>query len=51
MKKGKNNLYPCGVGKKYKRAYFGKSFYKMKIAKNYFYLKGKNAEKILHDLA
>lgn len=51
MKKGKNNLYPCVVGKKYKRAYFGKSFYKMKIAKNYFYLKGKNAEKILHDLA
>jgi len=52
MKVGRNDPCPCGSGKKYKKCCLDKkNNFKMNFSKDYFYLKGKNAEKIVHNLA
>lgn len=55
MKVGRNDPCPCGSGKKYKKCCLDNqnSFNGPKVAfsKDYFYLKGRTAEKIVHNLA
>lgn len=54
MKIGRNDPCPCGSSKKYKKCCLNNNFGadpKMDFVKGYFYLKGKNAEKIVHELA
>ena len=52
MKTGRNNPCPCGSGKKYKKCCLDKKDnLKMDFPKDYFNLKGKNAEEIVHNLA
>lgn len=47
MKIGRNTPCPCGSGQKYKKCCLDKSAPEVNFSKDYFYLKGKNAEKIL----
>jgi len=47
----KNKPCPCGSGKKYKKCCFVKSKKELHFEKDYFFIKGKTAEKIVHDLA
>lgn len=51
MRISKNKLCPCGSGKKYKKCCLVKSEEEMHFEKDYFFIKGKTAEKIVHDLA
>jgi hypothetical protein len=47
----KNRPCPCGSGKKYKKGCLQKSEKELHYEKDYFIIKGKTAEKIVHDLA
>ena len=52
MKTGRNNPCSCGSGKKYKKCCLDKQDnFKMNFSKDYYYLKGKNAEEMVHNLA
>jgi len=55
MKVGRNDPCPCGSGKKYKKCCLGNqngfNVPKVAFSKDYFYLKGRTAEKIVHNLA
>ena len=56
MKTGRNELCPCGSGKKFKKCCLNKSKIDESphlpiFSKHYFDLKGKSAEKLIHALA
>jgi len=51
MKIGRNDPCPCGSGKKYKKCCLNKEISEVNFSKDYFNLKGKNAEKIVQELA
>jgi|Deesub1362A_J573_1020465.scaffolds.fasta_scaffold02881_9 hypothetical protein len=51
VKVGRNDPCPCGSGKKYKKCCLRKPALATNVSKHYFNLKGKKAEKIVHDLA
>ncbi|MCM8782474.1 MAG: SEC-C metal-binding domain-containing protein [Candidatus Omnitrophica bacterium] len=51
MKIGRNDPCPCGSGKKYKKCCLDKTTQEVNFSKDYFSLKGKNAEKIVQELA
>jgi len=52
MKIGRNQPCPCGSGKKYKKCCLDKQEEPLsQVSKDYFRLKGENAEKVVHELA
>lgn len=51
MKIRRNAPCPCGSGKKYKKCCLGKDEFNIEISKDYFSLKGQNAERMLSELA
>jgi hypothetical protein len=48
---GRNNPCPCGSGKTFKRCCLAKPEFTIDFEKDYFRLKGENAEKLVHNLA
>lgn len=51
MKISRNQPCPCGSGKKYKMCCGGKPHLHPQISKDYFHLKGREAEQLVQDLA
>lgn len=48
---GRNSPCPCGSGAKYKKCCLDRSHNQTALSRDYFRLKGENAEKIVHELA